>query len=743
MSNFVKPSSLAKKGIKIAAAVGIAWALLIGIIYLAYQDSDGTGGGFLNFVARFHILIVHFPIGVIFLAVTAEALAFLRPLKALKEATPFMNWMALFGSIAATVVGYLLMSIEDFAGRAMTMHMWWGLAVTALCVFVVIFQLAGKRGAYLGALGAAAFSTAASGHFGGAMVHDGDYLTQHAPEPLVPILEIGLKSKEAREKEAAEKAAIAAVDPAASAEGGNAASDAGLEPAALKAAEPVALADRIIYDDFVAPILDRKCNECHNENKTKGKLRMDTHELLMAGAKGSDFPTVEPGNADDSEMIVRVTLDPDDDEFMPTKGEHLTPEEIDLLSLWIAKGADPAATVGSLGDEATATFAAVMADLEGGEAPVAIAGVDAPKETSGWDALPEEERKARLDAVLAAAEEKRFSVMPISSEDSRLRVNVINAYKEFGDEELALLEPVAENIVWLDLARSQITDAGMATVGKMRGLERIHLENTQIGDAGFAKVANMQNLEYVNLYGTKIGNGTLETFKTLPKLRRAYVWQTDLDAGAAKAYERSVNLEINTGVDLAAAAPIAPPAPSAKAEAPKPAAKPAPKPAAKPAAPKPAAAKPDAPKPAPKPAAAKADAPKPAPKPAVAKPAAPAAKPAAAKPAAAKPAAPKPAAKPGAPAAKPTASKPAAAKPATAKSDTPKPAPKAATAKPDAPKPAPKPAAAKPAAPAAKPAAPKPAAPAAKPAAPKPAAKPAEAPKPAAAKPAPAPKPAE
>ena len=111
--------------------------------------------------------------------------------------------------------------------------------------------------------------------------------------------------------------------------------------------------------------------------------------------------------------------------------------------------------------------------------------------------------------------------MPISAEDDRLRINVINAAKEFGDEQLALLEPVAERIVWLYLARSQITDAGMGTIGGMSNLERLHLENTAVSDDGIAELTGLSNLEYLNLYNTKVGNGIFDTFATLPKLRKA------------------------------------------------------------------------------------------------------------------------------------------------------------------------------------------------------------------------------
>ena len=657
MSTFVKHQPPAHRGVNIALGLGILWAVVLGVIWFAYRNAESEAGGFFHFVARFHILIVHFPIGVIFLAALMEFLSYFTAFSYLRNTMPFVLWLSFFGAIMATVAGYLLMNVEGFAGRALDLHLYFGLAVVVCTLLSLVLFLKGKRFFADIAIGAAVFTTMASGHFGGALVHEPSYLSEHAPAVLKPALMIGLNAPE----------------PEAVVPGGE----------EVEAAE-VPIGERIVYTDFIVPILDKTCNECHNENKIKGKLRMDTHDLLLAGAEGSDFPTVVPGNADESELLVRVLLPEDDEEFMPTKGEPLKPAEIELLSLWIKAGAAADMTIAQLGeDPAIAATALEVAAIHAGShdevADTALATYE-----SVWNTLAPEEQIARMTEVNEAAERYHFSLMPISAEDDRLRVNVINAAKEFGDEQLKLLEPVAERIVWLDLARSQITDEGMKTVRLMRELERLHLENTAVTDGGIAELATLGKLEYLNLYGTKVGNGIFDTFSKIPSLKKVYLWQTGVDPGEAKAFERSVNLEINTGVELAA--PPAAPAPQeikAPAEAPKPAEKKpdAPKPAepkkvepAKPAAPPtPAPAKPAEPKkvePA-KPAASPAPAPAPAKpaEPAKTEPAKPATPPAPAAPKSAEPKtdAPKPAAAPPVPPAPPaTPATPAPATPAPA-----------------------------------------------------------------------------
>jgi len=657
MSTFVKHQAPSRGGVKIALGLGILWAVVLGVIWFAYRNAEGEVGGFFHFLARFHILIVHFPIGVIFLAALMEFLSHFTAFSYLRATVPFTLWLSFLGAIMATVAGYLLMNMEGFAGRALDLHLYFGLAVVVCTLLSLIFYLKGKRFIADIAIAASVFTTMASGHFGGAMVHEPDYLTEYAPAALKPALLIGLKAPEPKPEP--------------------------LLPAdeEEKLAE-IPIGNRVVYTDFIVPILDKTCNECHNENKIKGKLRMDSLELLLAGAEGSDSPTVVPGNAEESELIVRVTLPEDDEDFMPTKGEPLKPAEIELLSLWIKGGASAEMTIAQLGEDPTIAataleVAAIHADSRKEVAETALATYE-----SVWSTLSPEEQTARMTEVNEAAERYHFSLMPISAEDDRLRVNVINAAKEFGDEQLKLLEPVAERIVWLDLARSQITDDGMKSVRLMRELERLHLENTAITDEGIAELAALGKLEYLNLYGTKVSDGIFDTFAKIPSLKKVYLWQTAVDAGAAKAFERSVNLEINTGVEL----PAPPAAPAAQEiKAPPAPAKPEEK---KPDAPKAAEKKPETPKPAePKKVepAKPATPPAPAPVPVPAKPAEP--KPEPAKPAPAKPAEPKKVepAKPATP--------PAPAKPAEPKPEPPKlaPAPAPAVTPPPAPAPAPAP----------------------------------------------------
>lgn len=419
--------------------------------------------------------------------------------------------------------------------------------------------------------------------------------------------------------------------------------------------------DPVLYKDIIAPVLAAKCTGCHGEDKQKGKLRLDSLDHIL---QGSDGENVIPGDPVESLMTFRVTLPKDDDDVMPPEGEtQLTANEIKAIEFWVKSGAKGDMTLAAAKADA-ATLAAVndvFANL-----PVAEKKDNKPKVDPKILAA----RKKVADEVIGRVEQAGATLMPIAQDTPELRFSALNVAKDFKDDQLTVLTPAADQILWMDLARTQVTDKGLVSLVPMKNLTRLHLENTKVTDAGLAHLAGLTNLEYINLYGTQVTDAGLATLAKLPKLQKLFVWQSKVtDKGVAALAAKLPDTEINNGwkgdtktVEVAAATAAAKPAPA------KPAAKPAPaKPAPAPAKPAPAPAKPTA---------------KPKPAPAKPAPAKPAAKP---KPAPAKPAPAKPAAKPA-----PAKSAPAPAKP------TPKPSPKPET------KPAPAPA--KPAAAPAKPA---------------------------------------
>ena len=388
-----------------------------------------------------------------------------------------------------------------------------------------------------------------------------------------------------------------------------------------------------LYKDLVVPVLEAKCNKCHGTEKPKGKLSLVSIESILKG--GNEGPSVVPGKADESPLLQRVYLPLNDDEHMPPEDkEQLTEQETALLAFWVGSGAKATGTVAEFKPDEKALAAAnhVLANLPKAAAG-SVAKADAPKIDPETEKLVKE--------TIGRVEKSGASLMAIAQDTPELRFSALNVSKDFTDEKLAELKPIASQIKWMDLARTQVTDKGLAHVAGMPNLTRLHLENTQVGDGGLEALKGLTKLEYLNLYGTQVTDAGLEKLSGIKSLKKLFVWQSKVtDAGAAKLAAAIPGIDINTGWKEPQAQPATlaantTPASAAPAKPATPVPAPAP---AKPATPAPTPAKPAATTPAPaKPATA-------TPAPAPAKPATPAPAPAPTTPAPAKPATPAPAA---------------------------------------------------------------------------------------------------
>ncbi len=350
--------------------------------------------------------------------------------------------------------------------------------------------------------------------------------------------------------------------------------------------------ERVLFKDAVAPILMAKCAGCHGEEKQKGKLRLDSLAAVLKG--GSEEDTVVPGDVKKSSFVWRLHLPIDDDERMPPeKKDQLTKQEIAVLEFWVKSGAKGDATVAALKPDAAtdASIKHVFANIP--KASVEVAKAKAPVLT------PEQVKAAKL--TIDQVEKSGASLMAIAQDTPELRFSALNVAKEFGDKNLEVLKPVADQIKWVDLARTQVTDAGLAQLTAMKNLNRLHLENTKITDAGLDKIKGLANLEYLNLYGTAVTDAGIIKLAGLKKLKKLFVWQSKVTEGGAKKLAAAIpGIDINTGWKAAPVKPVVV-ASAAKKPAPPAPKKPAPKPVPKkPAPPTPKKPTPPAPKPVPK-----------------------------------------------------------------------------------------------------------------------------------------------
>jgi mono/diheme cytochrome c family protein len=111
---------------------------------------------------------------------------------------------------------------------------------------------------------------------------------------------------------------------------------AALASALAVADEPKSAEDPAALEFFeakVRPILVEKCQSCHNAEKLKGGLRLDSREAAVAG--GPTGPAVVPGKPDQSLLVDAINYG---ELKMPPRSK-LAPDEIATLTRWVESGA--------------------------------------------------------------------------------------------------------------------------------------------------------------------------------------------------------------------------------------------------------------------------------------------------------------------------------------------------------------------------------------------------------------------
>lgn len=282
-----------------------------------------------------------------------------------------------------------------------------------------------------------------------------------------------------------------------------------LLPAAAAADEQVDFATQI------QPIFREHCIRCHGERVAKAELRLHTAAAILQTGIDHLF---SPENPDDGEVLFRVTLPADDELHMPQGGDSLPDDAIELIRRWVSQGA----TIPEGADDATTQPPSLEDRLP-----------DVPP------APPEAIEK--LEAAGA-------QVLGLFDGSPLLRVTFAYADETAGNDEVALLTDVAPQVVWLNLARSEVTDAGTAPLATLDNLMHLHLELTGVGDEAVAHLAGLEKLEYLNLYGTKVTDEGLKQLAALKNLKRLYLWQTPVSYDAAMALQEATDgLEVNLG----------------------------------------------------------------------------------------------------------------------------------------------------------------------------------------------------
>ena len=461
-----------------------------------------------TFFGRFHPLLVHLPIGILIIAFILEIISRKKKLETLQPAiAPILFW-GMISAIFSCIAGYLLGQSGEYDAELLGKHQNQGIILAALsgiAWFLKRYDFFPEI--YFILLCFIQIHLGITGHHGGTLTHGAGYLTQYTPEPFRNWLGMAPLSAVA----SAENSSIIPLikDP------------------------NTALA----YQDVIQPILKQRCYQCHNAEKKKGGLRMDAQDLLLKGGKNGVIFTA--GNAEASEMIKRLLLPESDDHHMPPKGKNqLTEEQIALVHWWIKEGASFDKKVAQLPQDVKMKSIITALSSENGQGVKGVSVKD----------IPDGKMSAASESDIQKIQKIGVAIMPIANEQNWLMVNCINAANLNDTQVQSLFSSVFEQVIWLKLGDTKITDKGLETISGFKNLTKLSLEHDAITDAGIGKLQNLKNLVYLNLYGTKVSDKGIQALSNLKKLHTLFLWQTQVtQAGVDKLKKLLPNTEIVMG----------------------------------------------------------------------------------------------------------------------------------------------------------------------------------------------------
>ena len=439
-------------------------------------------------VGRLHPFLVHFPIGILFLAFIFEFLGSFKGGKKLRKAVPSILLVGFLASLFAIASGLVLQEEGGYPEETLFRHKVFGLVTTgfSLLLWLVIRFGAGLDKSAMKAVRMVLFiiltaSIVVTGHFGGTMTHGEDFIFQQnsSKEKITQI-----DSKEFIHPE-------------------------------------------LVYRDIVQPILQAKCVSCHGSSKQKGRLRLDSEEMIRKGGKNGmviGVPTAA------GELGRRINLSIEDKAHMPPREkEQLSNTEIELISTWAMLNNPFSDSVKSLRTPALKLW------LEENQSE---------KQKDIWPTAPME---PVTPASLQTLRSSGIILSPIASGSPYLEA-IFGNEVDFSGSWYSDWSEALPNIVSIRLSFTSPSEDALAKIISGSQVRRLYLDHTGVSDQAMKLVSALQNLVYLNLTGTNITPEGLETLKNIASLKYLFVYDCKLENDFLKKFiEANPKIKVDTG----------------------------------------------------------------------------------------------------------------------------------------------------------------------------------------------------
>ena len=429
-----------------------------------------------EFIGHFHPVLVHLPIGILLTSILLLWISQNEKYEAVGQAVPVVLFWGMVAALLSCITGYILSGIDDYDKTLIGWHQWMGIGVAILsCLLywkVRNPRIAINKKILTLVLFLLIFIT---GHLGGSLTHGSDYLSK----PLTDIFR-------------RDSIANATIKPVANVQ------------------------EAYVYEDVIKPILQTRCYSCHGENKQKGKLRTDDSAMLLKG--GKDGKVIEPGDAHGSELIKRLLLPVDNEDHMPPKEKPQPSEsQIDLLQWWISQGASFAKKVKEINQTDKINHLLF-----------ALQRVQIKEKQSGT--IPGTKVEKADGLTMEKLNRRGVVVLPVAQNSNWLEANFVTD-SLINSEDLQLLSALKNQLIWLKLGFTNISDTNMAAIATLSNLTWLSLQHTQISDKGLQAIQSLHSLQYLNLVGTKVTLQGVLQLRGLKSLHSLYLYQTNINKG--------------------------------------------------------------------------------------------------------------------------------------------------------------------------------------------------------------------
>ncbi len=461
----------------------------------------------MDFVGRFHPLLLHLPIGILVFAflqwcydiyrgnfygaqhtksdestqpsINFEYLKIDSKKTYGKESTPtdltFALALGCISAIFSAWSGWVLAEQGGYNQELLDWHKYLGIG-TAVGSILLLIIYASKPSKLLLGLVFTAFMVllGATGHYGGSLTHGKGFLTKSA------------KKEETK--------------------------------------SVVNIQEAHIFNDIVMPIFKRKCVSCHNPEKSKGDLFFDNLEGWQKGGKNGKILTV--GVPSESHILQRAYLPKENEEHMPPDGKlQLSIDELNFLEWWIKEMKNYDHQVKDLTPNSKVTK--YFKSLEGDE----FEGIEkvSPR-------------------VISDLYQSGINAIPISSKTPWIDVSFSN--KTGIKSSLKRLKRIAKNVTEIDLSNTDVSDRDIKLLKQFENLNKINLSGSRVGNKAVSNLQSLKKLTHLNLYKTQVDNKSLNYLSEIQSLIKVYLWQTNIDKEVAKTWAKNnPSVKIDLGIN--------------------------------------------------------------------------------------------------------------------------------------------------------------------------------------------------